>query len=1032
MKNHLAKQIGLFLLLIGMFILVSTTFATQNPVVWYKFDETSGANASDASGNGKNATLAGNPTWVAGKSGNAVNLSGSSQYLNLPVGIVSSLNDFTIATWVKLDTLNTWSRIFDFGTGAGTNMFLTPTSGSGIRFAITTGGAGSEQRISGSSALTANAWTHVAVTLAGNIGILYLNGQEIARNTTMTLRPSSLGNTTNNYIGRSQYADPYLDGQIDDFRIYDRSLTVAELQALMSGSTPTATATPTGTVTTLAPTPTGATPTPIPTGSTALPSAYLSPVFLNNTYKINSPFWNTRIKNTIVNWIPWCYNQLSNTSLAEGGIDNFVQAGNKLAGRSAKAHVGYVFANAYVLNTVEAICTALMVDPQGDTAISSAQSAMRAKLNDWIPKILAAQESDGYLQTYITIGNRARWSDRSAHEGYVAGYLIEAGIAHYLMTNRSDATLYTAAKRCADCWVNNIGSGKKIWWDGHQEMEQALTRLGRFVNLTEGAGQGDKYTQLAKFLLDSRTGGSTYDQSQTYPVNQTEAVGHAVRAVYMYTGMADVAMLTGNSNYSTAVNTLWDNLVNRKWYVTGGVGSGESSEGFGANYSLPNRSYCESCSGCGALFFNHKMNLLRKDAKYADLMETTLYNAILGSLDLNAKNFTYTNPLDQDSARYTWHNCPCCIGNIPRTLLSLPTWMYARGSDGLYVNQFIGSTVTIDNIAGVNVQMVQSTNYPNDGNVTLTINPSQAKNFTLYIRVPNRDVSTLYTSSPTANGFSSISVNGTTVTPTVSNGYAAINRTWSAGDTVRLALPLTVQRLKAVSNVTADRNCVALRYGPLVYNIESVDLNNDTNLNNYVLDPAAPLTAQWNSSLLGGVTVIQGTFSNGRTMTAIPNYARNNRGGRSIVWIREQSVAVLSPIAKSATPSSSYCSSWESVLALNDQIEPVNSQDRSSYVYGNWDHTTQEWIQYDFDKSYTISSTGIYWFSDGGGIQAPGSWYLTYWNGSTWVNVANPSGYGVALNRWNNCTFTAVTTNRVRLYINPGAASTGAVEWKIQ
>ncbi len=768
-----------------------------------------------------------------------------------------------------------------------------------------------------------------------------------------------------------------------------------------------------------------------PTATAApMPAGYLSPLFVSKSFKVSSTFWNPRVKNIIVNWIPWCYNQLSNTSLAEGGIDNFVQAGRKLAGQSYSAHVGYWFSPAYVLNTFESMCVALMVDAQGDAAITNAQNAMKTKMADWLPKILSAQESDGYFATWHTLGGNTRWSsaNRDAHEGYVAGYWIEAGIAHLLATG--DTTFYNAAKKLADCWYNNA-PGKGQWWDGHEEMEQACTRLGRFVNLREGGGAGDKYIQLAKTLMDVRRGGGEYDQSHDYPINQREAVGHSVRAVYLYSAMTDVAMLTGNSSYTTAANALWDNLTNRKLYVTGGVGSGESSEGFGANYSLPNRSYCESCSSCGYIFQNHKMNMMYKDAKYADLVETTLYNALLGSLDLDARNYGYTNPLDQDWTRYNWHSCPCCVGNIPRTLLSLPTWMYSRSSDGIFVNLFIGSTVTVDGIAGTDVQVVQSTNYPWEGSVSITINPAVSKSFTVYVRVPDRSVSSLYSAAPDSNGFSSISLNGSAINPAVSNGYAAITRTWAAGDKIDIILPLAVQRIKAIAEVTADRDAVALQRGPIVFNIESADTGN-TNLNDFVLDPAASLTAQWNASLLGGVYTLKSTFKNGTAMNAIPNYARNNRGGRSVVWIREKDVAVISPIAKAATPSASYTSSWESVLALNDQIDPVNSSDRSSYVWGCWDRTGAQWIQYDFDKTYAISRTDIYWFSDGGGLMAPASWSLQYWNGSSWVNVANPSGYGVALDRWNTCTFTSVSTSRIRLNINCGSASAGAIEWKVQ
>lgn len=617
------------------------------------------------------------------------------------------------------------------------------------------------------------------------------------------------------------------------------------------------------------------------------PIAYLEPIYATG-FKVDSSLWSHRIKRVIQNWIPHCYEKLSEPDLPEGGIGNFNQAARKLNGQTAKEHVGFWFSNAYVFNTVEAMCNALMIDPQGDQEIIDAQDAMRAKLDDWLPKILAAQEPDGYLQTWTTLGHGLRWHDRLAHEGYVAGYFLEAAMAHYLMTGQNDATLYDAAKRLADCWCDNIGPDpKKSWWDGHQGMEQALTKFARFVNDVEGAGKGDKYAQLAKFLLDERTGGEEYDQSHTRPVDQTEAVGHSVRAVYMYSGMTDVAMLTNSPDYFDAVNALWNNLVNRKMYVTGGVGSGETSEGFGADYSLPNSAYCESCAGCGMLFFQHKLNLAYQNGKYADLMELTLYNAILGSLDLDAKNYTYTNPLDQDFDRYDWHNCPCCVGNIPRTLLALPTWMYAKSIDTLYINLFIGSTVTVDDIAGTSVEIVQSTDYPWNGNVAITVNPAAAKDFTIRIRVPDRSVSTCYTMAPEANGITSISVNGSEISPTVSQGYVEISRMWQAGDQIELVLPLDIQRVRASDKVWADKDRVALQYGPLIYNIEAVDLDGADPLG-VNLSPDTTLSTQWDGNLLGGVTVIKGTFADGTELAAIPNYARNNRGGRSLVWMREK------------------------------------------------------------------------------------------------------------------------------------------------
>lgn len=614
----------------------------------------------------------------------------------------------------------------------------------------------------------------------------------------------------------------------------------------------------------------------------APPATHLVPVPMSR-YSIQSRLWNDRVKALIVNWIPHCYNQISDPKVKEGGIDNFIQAGNKLAGRPHAGHQGAVFANAWVYNTVESMCVALMVDPQGDPQLIQAQQAIGEKLEDWIPKLLSAQEPDGYLQTCYTLNDLPRWQNRHDHEGYLAGYFIEAAIAHYEMTGRKDARMYDAAKRLADCWCDNIGpSPKRSWYDGHQELEQGLVRFARLVDDVDGAGQGRKYVELAKFLMDCRKDGEEYDQSHVPVVQQYEAVGHAVRAVYSYSGMADVAMETGDLAYHGAVRSLWDNLIHKKYYVTGGVGSGETSEGFGADYSLPHHAYCESCAGCGELFFQYKMNLIHQEAKYADLFEETIYNAILGSVDLEAKNFCYTNSLDSDGARYPWHVCPCCVGNIPRTLLMMPTWMYAKSTDSVYVNLFVGSTVSLGQVAGTDLQIVQTTEYPWQGNVSLTINPAREQEFSVRIRVPDRSVSDLYASTPDANGIESVSLNGTIIRPAIEKGYAVITRTWKAGDRIELVLPLRVQRVTTIPEVAANVGRTALRYGPLIYNIESVDQKIDG-----VLAPDSPLSTQWKPDLLHGVVVIQGIFSGGDALLAIPNYARNNRGGRSIVWIKD-------------------------------------------------------------------------------------------------------------------------------------------------
>jgi DUF1680 family protein len=772
------------------------------------------------------------------------------------------------------------------------------------------------------------------------------------------------------------------------------------------------------------------------------PAKQLEAVYTRN-FKISSPFWNDRAKALIVNWIPHCIDQINRQDLplGEGGIDNFVNAGKALRGEPHGYHKGYVFSNAWVHQTVEAMSIALMIDAQGDPDIITAQQKFRKTLDEWIPIILAAQEPDGYLQTAFTAAaprrgplppvpvtkadgtvvlahvavsrdpggslhasrpqmrggrgpaqkivdepfdgktsstvlfpvlnqdftttlmriavtegmatgslvakavtgdnpdgkpdttieipepqpaNLKHWdpTTRGNHEGYVAGYFLESAINHYLMTNKQDARLYNAAKKLADCWYNNLGPApKKPWYDGHEQMEQGLVRFGRFVNDMEGGGKGQKYIDTARWLLDCRSTTavqrtrpdgtiaderSEYDQSHLPVVQQYEVVGHAVRAMYLDSGMADVAVETHDLEYHSAVKSLWENLVDKKLYVTGGVGSGDTSEGFGVNYALSNQAYCEACSSCGEIFFHWKMHLAYHEAKYADLIEETMYNALLGANDLEAKNFYYDNPLDENKVRYAWHVCPCCVGNIPRTLLMMPTWLYTKSPDGIYVNLFVGSTITVENVGGTDVEMIQATEYPWKGNVAITVNPATAKNFSLRIRVPNRAVSKLYKPTPEVKGVTSLRVNGVAVTPAMENGYAVITRRWKAGDKVEVVFPMTVQRVYPDERITArsragqvshpDQGKVALKYGPLIYNIEKVDQDISK-----PISKTAPLTAEWRPDILGGVMIIKGKFADGSDLLAIPNYARTNRDGAataapqpgargpltSIVWIKE-------------------------------------------------------------------------------------------------------------------------------------------------
>lgn len=615
-------------------------------------------------------------------------------------------------------------------------------------------------------------------------------------------------------------------------------------------------------------------------------------------FRISSPLWKARVRALIVNWIPHCIEQINRTDIevGPGGIDNFVEAGKKLRGEPHGVHKGYVFSNAWVYQTIESISLALLFDAEGDAAILAAQQRMRETLEDWIPKILAAQEPDGYLQTAFTLPRAGRdgavvdtsqfkhWdpAHRADHEGYVAGYLLEAAISHHRMTRGQDSRLYDAAKKLADCWDRNLGPApKQAWYDDHQGIEQALVRFAYHVSATEGSGKGDRYIALAKFLLDNRYHAAVrgprdrreYDQSHLPVVEQYEAVGHAVRAVYTYSAMADVAIETGDPDYRSAIRSVWDNVANRKRYVTGGIGSGETSEGFGPDYSLRHRSYCESCSSCGELFFQWKMHRIWRESRYADLYEETLYNALLGCMDLEARHFYYDNPMEARMARYRWHVCPCCVGNVPRTLLMLPTWAYTRSRDAIYVNLFVGSTVRIDGVAGAPVELVQESNYPWEGKVSITVNPGESRRFRLHLRIPNRNPSALYSGTPAVAAPPRIRVNDANVNVRADrNGYVVLNRSWKSGDRVELELPLEAQRVRADERVEATRGQVALRFGPLVYNVESEDQDITK-----ALAPDAPLSTEWRPDLLGGVMVLRSRFADGTPLLAVPNFVRMNR-----------------------------------------------------------------------------------------------------------------------------------------------------------
>ncbi len=610
-------------------------------------------------------------------------------------------------------------------------------------------------------------------------------------------------------------------------------------------------------------------------------------------------FWKQQVKRLTEQWVPHCVRQMEAGGAGQELL-NLVYTANVIRGEPHGKYTGAPWSDAYVYNTLEAICLALAVDPEGDAELVDAQAALRAKVDEWIPIILAAQLPDGYIHSFHTVNGHPHFSNIGWHEFYVMGYFLELGVAHYQITGGKDRRLYDAAIRCADHLCDTFGPPpKRTWKNGHPGMEYALCRLARLVNQVEGAGAGDKYAQLAKHFLDHQheIQPNPYDQSNVPAVEMTQADGHAVRATYFYTAMTDMALLLGDGAYGNAVDKIWANAVQRKHYLTGGVGASHRGEAFSADFDLRNDGYCESCAGCGLSFWSDRMHRLHQDGHYRDVQERVLYNNLLGAVELTGVNFFYQNPLTSDRPRYAWHGCPCCVGNIPRALIAIKDLMYSTNAsrDTLYVSHFVDSEGSIADLPGGTLGIRQQTEYPWKGAVKLILQPSAAAEFTLKIRIPDRTESDLYTASPDVGGNYELSVNGDAYKAPIEKGYVSIQRIWKAGDTVELCLPLEVQRVHCDERVAANRGRVALQRGPLTYSVEDVDLA--APVSDLVLKPSVALQTVWCPDLLGGVTVVQG-----EGIKAVPNFARLNRGGNSQVWLVEDPAKIVDVPAVEEAP----------------------------------------------------------------------------------------------------------------------------------
>jgi DUF1680 family protein len=627
-----------------------------------------------------------------------------------------------------------------------------------------------------------------------------------------------------------------------------------------------------------------------------------------NEVQVRDGFWTPRLETNRAVTIPYCFEKCEET----GRIRNF----EKAAGLKRGKHEGIFFDDSDVYKVMEGAAYSLQVHPE---------AMMRMYLDKLIAIMAGAQWEDGYLYTFYSVPQRQpemRWTNvKDRHEQYCMGHMLEAAVAHYQVTG--DKTFLTIATRCADYIGQVFGPGKRTDPPGHEEIEIGLCKLYR------ATGEG-KYLDLAKFFLDQRgrTGNrgpkgdgrlyGEYAQDHIPVVEQTQAVGHSVRAMYLYTGMADVAALTGNMDYIKAIDTIWTDAVGTKLYVTGGIGAAAGSEGFGGRYELPNRTaYCETCAAIANIFWNHRMFLMSGDAKYLDVLERTLYNAALSGVSMKGDRFFYPNVLEsaEGAERSPWFACACCPSNVARFIPSVPGYAYACRGDDLYVNLFLGGEASI-RTAGNKITLKQQTEYPWQGDVKITVEPEKSGVFAVHVRIPgwarNEPVpSDLYKFADRVSDRPSLEVNGKRVTPSMDKGFARIERQWQKGDTIELSLPMPVRRVIAHPQVKADRGKVALQRGPIVCCLEGPD--NDGNVANLVIPDNARVKAEYRPALLNGVTVLTGNAqvaerttegamiaAGMRHFAAIPYYAWAHRGRTPMtVWVARE------PEAASPEPPSS-------------------------------------------------------------------------------------------------------------------------------
>lgn len=579
--------------------------------------------------------------------------------------------------------------------------------------------------------------------------------------------------------------------------------------------------------------------------------------------KITDNFWQPRLKTHAEVTLQACLNQCE---FETGRVDNFAVA----AGMQEGEFRGVFYDDSDLYKALEGAAYSLMNNPNAE---------VEARVDSIIEKIAGAQREDGYLNTYYTLGDYdKRWTDMNMHEMYCGGHLIEAAIAYYNATGKDK--LLNVAKRFADHMYDMWGTGDNHWVPGHEEIELALVKLYRITG-------EKKYLNFAHRLLEERgQGRGTWDAwnhsvlnrdyyQDNVPVKDLESIhGHSVRAMYLFTGMADYSSAASDTTYLAALDRLWDDVVLTRMYITGGIGSSASNEGFTVPYDLPNESaYCETCASVGMVMWNQRMNMFKGDARYADVVERSMYNGALAGVSISGDRFFYVNPLYSAGKhhRRAWYGTACCPSQISRFLPSIGGYVYAQSENAIWVNLFVGSQSEIK-VGKQTVALDMQTNYPWEGATLLTVTPEkEGEQFAIRFRLPEWCRS--YT----------LTVNGEAYEAANDRGYLVVDRVWNAGDKVAYNMDMPVEVVKADDRVLANVGRRAIQRGPLVYCIEEVD---NKKFDKVELTPETTYSTQFEADLLGGIQTI--TAQSGKqTIKFIPYYAWDNReAGKMEVWVK--------------------------------------------------------------------------------------------------------------------------------------------------